>query len=518
MQPQSDVAVVESHLGERLDAFEAVVQGGAVQGELRSGRAGVARVVQPRQQRDAQRAVGVLAGEPHECGSATQLVERLGRQQREVRVCADLAEAGRRGVRRHSAGHQQRGPRLGQRPRQLGERGLRVRDTGRRLGGFGDPAGKVGRLRPCGQRDDEQELTGHRDHVERVPGGQKPPQSAAELGRGGGRDDRHGCRDHEGAGADEGFGGAVLAAQGGVQEHVTGSALLILVVPHATEDEGGGLRRQDGRVDVLLRDWVTGLVREPQEPEQALRVPHRHADPRRHPEFGSGGQPQRRVGRVDAVTTHPGVDVARAAPGQDRAAANRIDLVVVGAVGEHAQVAILEIDGAADALRELVDLALQGVVRVGCHTEVPVRSVVRDEVEPVGSCCTRRPHSRGDPMSTTDTAGRLIAIDDLGPSQVAVIEDTPHGALAVGMSGAEPFAVSNRCRHLFASLGKGKVDADGCLECPWHGALFDVSDGSMVRGPQGAFKPISGAVKGTLGARKLKTYPVEVRDGAIWLT
>ncbi len=39
----------------------------------------------------------------------------------------------------------------------------------------------------------------------------------------------------------------------------------------------------------------------------------------------------------------------------------------------------------------------------------------------------------------------------------------------------------------------------------------------MVLGPQGAFKPIAGAVKSTLGARKLKTYPVEVRDGAIWL-
>jgi 3-phenylpropionate/trans-cinnamate dioxygenase ferredoxin subunit len=112
---------------------------------------------------------------------------------------------------------------------------------------------------------------------------------------------------------------------------------------------------------------------------------------------------------------------------------------------------------------------------------------------------------------------RLVTVDELGASQVTVVEDTPHGALAVGLSASKPFAVSNRCRHLFASLGKGKVTEDGCLECPWHAALYDVGTGKMVRGPQGAFKPIAGAVKATAGARSLKTFAVEVRDGAIWL-
>jgi 3-phenylpropionate/trans-cinnamate dioxygenase ferredoxin component len=40
----------------------------------------------------------------------------------------------------------------------------------------------------------------------------------------------------------------------------------------------------------------------------------------------------------------------------------------------------------------------------------------------------------------------------------------------------------------------------------------------MSRGPQGAFKPLAGAVKATTGARSLNTYPVEIREGAIWLT
>ncbi|MEK6328342.1 MAG: Rieske (2Fe-2S) protein [Actinomycetota bacterium] len=121
-------------------------------------------------------------------------------------------------------------------------------------------------------------------------------------------------------------------------------------------------------------------------------------------------------------------------------------------------------------------------------------------------------------MTTSErSAARLIAVDDLGASQVTVVDETPHGALAVGVSAGRPFAVSNRCRHLFASLGKGQVTDDGCLECPWHGARYDVGTGKMVRGPQGAFKPLAGAVKATTGAMPLKTFPVEVRDGAIWL-
>ncbi len=121
-------------------------------------------------------------------------------------------------------------------------------------------------------------------------------------------------------------------------------------------------------------------------------------------------------------------------------------------------------------------------------------------------------------MSTPEqSATRLVTVAKLGDSQVAVVEHTPHGTLAVGISAGEPFAVSNRCRHLFASLGKGQVTEDGCLECPWHASRYDVRNGKMVGGPQGAFKPLAGVVKATTGAIPLKTFPVELRDDAIWL-
>ena len=110
---------------------------------------------------------------------------------------------------------------------------------------------------------------------------------------------------------------------------------------------------------------------------------------------------------------------------------------------------------------------------------------------------------------------KLLAVADLDERQVTTVQ-TPHGPLAVGISGGQPFAVSNRCRHLFAPLGDGRV-CDGQLECPWHHARFDTSTGAMLRGPQGVFRPVSGAIKATTGARNLKTYPVELRGGEIWL-
>jgi nitrite reductase/ring-hydroxylating ferredoxin subunit len=121
-------------------------------------------------------------------------------------------------------------------------------------------------------------------------------------------------------------------------------------------------------------------------------------------------------------------------------------------------------------------------------------------------------------MTASMQGTKLVSVADLGPSGVTVVKGTPHGDLAVGMSNGAPFAMSNRCRHLFASLGKGNVDAAGQLVCPWHHAEYDVRNGAMTLGPQGVFKPIANPVKATLGSLNLKTYDVELRDGAIYLT
>ena len=115
---------------------------------------------------------------------------------------------------------------------------------------------------------------------------------------------------------------------------------------------------------------------------------------------------------------------------------------------------------------------------------------------------------------------RLVAVADLPPSGVVEVETERHGTLAVGMADGTPFAVSNVCRHQFAKLGQGQV-RDGCLECPWHRARYDVRTGVMTSGPKGrifGFPPYSKFIQSyTNGVAKLRRFDVELRDGAIWL-
>ena len=78
----------------------------------------------------------------------------------------------------------------------------------------------------------------------------------------------------------------------------------------------------------------------------------------------------------------------------------------------------------------------------------------------------------------------LVIVKQLGERGVQKVR-TRHGNLAVGKSSGQPFALSNRCRHLGASLGDGTVAENGCLQCPWHGAQYDVTTGRMTRAPRG---------------------------------
>lgn len=129
------------------------------------------------------------------------------------------------------------------------------------------------------------------------------------------------------------------------------------------------------------------------------------------------------------------------------------------------------------------------------------------------------PVTHGDPI--TAEGHRLVDVDRLDDRRVVEVSTPSHGVLAVGLTpDGTPFAVSNLCRHQFAKMGRGRVTDDGCLRCPWHRADYDVSDGSMLSGPRGrifGFPPYSAAFKAAGNVLKLKTFPVELRDEAIWL-
>lgn len=129
------------------------------------------------------------------------------------------------------------------------------------------------------------------------------------------------------------------------------------------------------------------------------------------------------------------------------------------------------------------------------------------------------PHLLTSKDPITAQGARLVAVDALGPDGVVEVDTEPHGTLAVGIADGAPFALSNVCRHQFAKMGRGQV-VDGCLECPWHRARYDVRTGKMVEGPKGrvwGFKPYSSAVRGFGNVAPLRTFDVAIEDGWIVL-
>ncbi len=94
------------------------------------------------------------------------------------------------------------------------------------------------------------------------------------------------------------------------------------------------------------------------------------------------------------------------------------------------------------------------------------------------------------------------------------------GRYAVGNSNGDLFAVTRRCRHLYADLAGGSIDDTGCLTCPWHGAKYNVGTGRMVRGPQGVFAKIPGlgtAFKALTLVLPLGRGTVTERDGTLYV-
>ena len=105
---------------------------------------------------------------------------------------------------------------------------------------------------------------------------------------------------------------------------------------------------------------------------------------------------------------------------------------------------------------------------------------------------------------------------DLPPGKV-----TGAGNWAVGNVDGEYFALTRRCRHLFADLGNGHIAKDGCLVCPWHGSKYDVKTGRMVRGPQGIFRKIPGLDQFYIGLTRvlpLGRGHVTERDGTLFVS
>ena len=82
---------------------------------------------------------------------------------------------------------------------------------------------------------------------------------------------------------------------------------------------------------------------------------------------------------------------------------------------------------------------------------------------------------------------RVAALGELPDGRGVRVELDGH-RIALFRMGDEVHAVADRCSHAEASLAEGEV-YDGTVECPRHGAEFDIATGEALSLP--ATKPVA---------------------------
>lgn len=103
-------------------------------------------------------------------------------------------------------------------------------------------------------------------------------------------------------------------------------------------------------------------------------------------------------------------------------------------------------------------------------------------------------------MNDTRQFVRVANAADVPEGQAKVFEARGR-QIAVCHSHDGYFAIDDRCTHDNGPLGEGEL-LDGEIECPRHGARFDIKTGKAL------CLPAVGAVA---------TYAVEIRDGELWI-
>lgn len=77
-------------------------------------------------------------------------------------------------------------------------------------------------------------------------------------------------------------------------------------------------------------------------------------------------------------------------------------------------------------------------------------------------------------------AARLSEIQSGLPMGVTLPDGT---RVCLVRDGERVYAMADRCPHRDFALSSGDMVAPCILECPWHGARFDVRTGRVLQGP-----------------------------------
>ncbi|MFH1893928.1 MAG: non-heme iron oxygenase ferredoxin subunit [Candidatus Zixiibacteriota bacterium] len=95
---------------------------------------------------------------------------------------------------------------------------------------------------------------------------------------------------------------------------------------------------------------------------------------------------------------------------------------------------------------------------------------------------------------------RVCNADDIDEGAAKVI-DLNGVSVLLARLGGEFFAIDNICSHDGGDLGEGAL-VDGQVECPRHGAMFDIRTGEATRMP---------------AAVGVDRYDVKVENGSVYI-
>lgn len=97
---------------------------------------------------------------------------------------------------------------------------------------------------------------------------------------------------------------------------------------------------------------------------------------------------------------------------------------------------------------------------------------------------------------------KVCSVNDLQPKQIKIFEVKNERIALCRLNDTEFYAVADLCTHDRGPLGEGEL-VDHAIECPRHGARFDIKTGKVLALP--AVVPI-------------RAYPVKVEGDSIFVS
>jgi len=92
----------------------------------------------------------------------------------------------------------------------------------------------------------------------------------------------------------------------------------------------------------------------------------------------------------------------------------------------------------------------------------------------------------------------VVAVGDLNPGEHMLVEVEDADIVLINLDG-EFYAIEDVCTHDGSEISSGCL-VDGSIECPRHGARFDIKTGEVTAPP--AYEPVD-------------TFPVQVAEGVV---